>query len=44
MQLASEADEMKARELERKLAQAEKEAERKDNDAYRRQHATFTKG
>lgn len=43
-QLSSETDEAKIRELERKLSQVESELRQKDNDAYRRQHATFTEG
>jgi len=43
-QLASETDEVKARDLERKLAQVENELRQKDNDAYRRRHSVFTEG
>ena len=35
-------DEMKARELEKELAQVERELSRKDNDTYRRQHTVFS--
>lgn len=35
-------DEEKVRELEKKLAQIEQELNQKDNDAYRRQHSTFS--
>lgn len=40
--LGREADETKREALERQLAQVENELRRKDNDAYRRQHAKFT--
>lgn len=43
-QLSSETDETKRTELERKLSQVESELRQKDNDAYRRQHSTFTEG
>lgn len=43
-QLSSETDEAKRAELERKLSQVESELRQKDNDAYRRQHSTFTEG
>ena len=39
LRLSAETDEVKARELERQLAQVERELERKDSDAYRRRHA-----
>ncbi len=35
-------DEEKTRELEKKLAQVERELSQKDNDTYRRQHAVIT--
>ena len=35
-------DEEKVRELEKKLKQIEQELNQKDNDAYRRQHSTFS--
>jgi len=37
-----ETDDTKIRELEKKLAQVERALRQKDNDAYRRQHATFS--
>ena len=40
--LSAETDEAKLRELEKELAQVESELRRKDNDAYRRRHATFS--
>ncbi len=40
-QISSETDESKLKELERKLAKVESELRQKDNDTYRRQHATF---
>lgn len=40
--LRSEADPARARALEQRLAQVERELDRKDNDAYRRQHTVFT--
>jgi len=42
--LASETDEAKAGDLERRLAQVENELRQKDNDAYRRSHSVFTEG
>lgn len=41
-QISRETDENKAEDLKAKLAQAEKELRQKDNDTYRRQHATYT--
>ena len=41
-QIQSETDDSKVRELERKLFQIERELSQKDNDTYRRQHATFS--
>ena len=41
--LSTETDETKVRELERQLAQVARELKQKDNDTYRKQHATFTK-
>lgn len=41
--LGTETDEAKIRELERRLAQVERELRQKDNDTYRRQHAAFTR-
>ena len=38
----TETDEAKVKDLERQLAQVERELRQKDNDAYRRQHSTFT--
>ncbi len=38
----SEKDNTKIKELEKKLAQVESELRQKDNDAYRRQHSTFS--
>ena len=38
--LGTETDEAKIKELERQLSQVEQELRQKDNDAYRRQHAT----
>lgn len=35
-------DEEKVRDLEKELAQVESELSQKDNDAYRRQHASFS--
>lgn len=40
--LDAETDGEKSRELERQLAQVERELRQKDNDAYRRQHTRFT--
>lgn len=40
--LDAETDGEKARDLERQLAQVERELRQKDNDAYRRQHTRFT--
>lgn len=40
---STETDEARRKALERKLAQVERELDAKDNDAYRRQHATFTR-
>lgn len=42
-QLDAGTDEAKIRSLERQLAQVTRELEQKDNDAYRRQHSTFTR-
>lgn len=39
---AASGDEEKVKELEKKLAQVEGELSRKDNDAYRRQHTSFS--
>lgn len=41
--LNSETDEAKVRDLERQLAQVERELEAKDSDAYRRQRASYTR-
>ena len=41
-QINRETDESKIEDLKAKLAQIEKELSQKDNDAYRRQHATYT--
>ncbi len=41
--LKAETDGTKLRELERQLAQVEQGLGQKDNDAYRKQHATFTR-
>ena len=41
-QINRETDESKTEDLKAKLAQIEKELSQKDNDAYRRQHATYT--
>ena len=41
-QINSQTDEAKLRELERKLAQVERELTLKDNDTYRRQHTVFS--
>lgn len=41
-QLRQEQNPARARELERQLAQAERELRQKDNDGYRRQHTRFT--
>ncbi len=38
----SETDGVKIRELEKELARVENELRQKDNDAYRRQHATYS--
>lgn len=40
--LSGETDQVKIRELERKLAQVESELRQKDNDAYRRRHTVFS--
>lgn len=40
--LSRETDETKREALERQLSQVENELRQKDNDAYRRQHSTFT--
>ena len=40
-QINSETDEAKIKDLEKKLAQVERELSQKDNDAYRRQHTKF---
>lgn len=37
-----ETDETKVEDLKAKLAQVEMELSQKDNDTYRRQHATYT--
>lgn len=42
--LHRETDETKREALERQLAQVENELRQKDNDSYRRRHATFTEG
>ncbi len=42
-QLRAETDEAKAQNLEQELAQVERELREKDNDAYRKQHSTFTR-
>ncbi len=39
---AASGDEEKVRELEKKLAQVDRELSRKDTDAYRRQHTVFS--
>ncbi len=39
-QIDTETDDTKIKELEKQLAQVERELRQKDNDAYRRQHAT----
>ena len=41
-QINRETDESKTEDLKAKLAQVEKELSQKDNDTYRRQHATYT--
>lgn len=41
-QIHSGTDESRIRELEKELAQVERELGQKDNDAYRRQHAVYT--
>ncbi len=41
-QIGSETDEVKLKDLKRKLSQVESELRRKDNDAYRRQHTVFS--
>lgn len=41
-QLNTETDETKIKDLERQLAQVERELKQKDNDTYRKQHATLT--
>ena len=38
----TEQDETRRQDLERQLAQVERELREKDNDSYRRQHSTFT--
>lgn len=40
--LCTEADEAKRKALEKELSQIERELHQKDNDAYRRQHTTFS--
>lgn len=40
--LNTETDKARSKDLERQLAQVERELREKDNDAYRRQHSTFT--
>ena len=40
--LSAETDEARIKDLERQLAQVERELKQKDNDAYRKQHTTFT--
>jgi len=42
-QINSETDGIKIKKLEEKLAQVERELRQKDNDAYRRQHAAFSR-
>ncbi len=42
-QLQSETDETKRNLLEKKMAQIERELSQKDNDAYRKQHAVYTR-
>lgn len=41
--LNAETDEAKRKDLERQLAQVERELKQKDSDAYRRQHAVYTR-
>ena len=41
-QISSQTDGVRIRELERKLAQTERELAQKDNDTYRRQHTVFS--
>ena len=41
-QISSQTDDARRRELERKLAQVERELAQKDNDAYRRRHTVFS--
>lgn len=41
-QIHSETDDIKVKELEKKLAQVESELRQKDNDTYRRQHSVFS--
>ena len=41
-QIHSETDEGKRKNLEKELAQIERELSQKDNDAYRRRHAVYT--
>ena len=41
--LSTEPDGARSRELERQLAQVERELKQKDNDTYRRQHTQITK-
>lgn len=41
-QLGAEPDASRARQLEQKLTQVERELAQKDNDAYRRQHTVFS--
>lgn len=43
-QIHAASDPQKAKELEKKLAQVERELRQKDNDAYRRQHTSFSFG
>jgi hypothetical protein len=40
--ISTETDEARIQDLERQLAQVERELRKKDNDTYRRQHSTFT--
>ena len=41
-QIRSQTDDVKVRDLERKLAQVKRELAQKDNDTYRRQHTVFS--
>ena len=41
--LSTETDEAEIRDLERRLAQVERELKQKDSDAYRKRHSTFTR-